>query len=75
SEDPALYASLQMGLPGMTEVHELFLSSARLWQDMVKDGDRAAFIKRMNKLRRVLEASDPEFGLAYEKMYRLGSGR
>ncbi|MFH0846603.1 MAG: prephenate dehydrogenase, partial [Chloroflexota bacterium] len=36
SEDPSLYASLQMSLPNMTEIHELFLKSAGRWRDLVK---------------------------------------
>ncbi len=75
SEDPSLYASLQMSLPNMTEIHELFLKSAELWQDIVKNSNRAGFISRMNELKQTLEQNDPDFGHAYEKMYRLAQGR
>jgi prephenate dehydrogenase len=71
SEDPELYASLQMNLPGMAEIETLFQKSAKTWGDLVKNQDRQEFVKRMSALRDKLEKDDPDFGRAYENMYRL----
>ncbi len=71
TEDPELYASIQMNLPGMGEMEELFQRSAVIWTDIVKNKDRSEFIKRMNTLKARLESTDPDFGRSYEDMYRL----
>ncbi len=71
TEDPELYASLQMNLPQITEMEELFQRSSRIWADIVKNKDSQEFIKRMNVLKDRLEESDPDFRKAYENMYRL----
>ena len=74
SEDPELYASLQMGLPDMMEVEKLFQERGKLWTDLVKNKDRQGFIKRMNALRSRFEKGNPDFGKAYENMYKIVEG-
>ncbi|MFC2035297.1 prephenate dehydrogenase [Chloroflexota bacterium] len=71
SEDPEFYASLQMNLPNMTEIEELFQRSSKTWADIVKNKDRDEFVKRMNTLKDNLEKSAPDFREAYKKMYKL----
>ena len=71
SEDPELYASLQMNLDGMAEIEELFQKSVKTWADLVKKRDRQEFVNRMSGLRDRLEKDDPDFGKAYENMYKL----
>jgi len=71
SEDPELYASLQMNLPGITETEQLFLKSTQAWTEIVENKDRPEFVTRMNTLKQRLEKLDPDFGQAYENMYRL----
>jgi len=71
SEDPEFYASLQMNLPRMTEIEELFQRSSKAWADIVKDRDSREFIRRMNTLKDRLEKSYPDFRKAYENMYKL----
>ena len=51
SEDPELYASLQMSLPSMTGIEELFQKSAKTWAELVQNKDRQEFVKRMNLLK------------------------
>ena len=70
SEDPELYASLQMNLPKSTEIHELFQRNSKTWADIVKNKDRQEFVKRMRALKDRMEKSDPDFGMAYENMYK-----
>jgi prephenate dehydrogenase len=71
SEDPELYASLQMSFPNIKEVEELFQSKTKLWAEMVKNGDNKGFVRRMSTLREKLEKTDPAFDHAYENMYRI----
>jgi len=74
SEDPELYASLQMNLPNITEMEGLFQKKARVWADLVKNKDREKFIQQMKVLRNRLEKDNPDFGKAYENMYRIVEG-
>ena len=71
TEDPELYASLQMNLPQITETEDLFLKSSKTWADIVRKKDREAFVNRMNNLKDKLEKDDPDFGKSYEAMYKL----
>ena len=71
SEDPELYASLQMSFPDISAVENLFLTKTQLWTDMVKNGDKKEFVRRMTALREKLEKTDPAFNHAYENMYRI----
>ena len=71
SEDPELYASLQMNLPGLPDFQERFQQSCREWADLVKQGDRQQFIHRMKAIRQKLEENNPDFGKAYDNMYRI----
>ncbi|MFC1909748.1 prephenate dehydrogenase [Chloroflexota bacterium] len=71
SEDPALYASLQMNLPDVADYEDLFQKSVCLWADMVKNKDLRAFTERMTAVRDKLEKGNPDFGKAYKNMYKL----
>ncbi len=71
SEEPELYASLQMNLPKITEIEQLFQQSSKTWADIVKRKDRQEFINRMTALKNKLAKSDADFGKAYENMYDL----
>lgn len=71
SEDPELYASIQMVLPDMAKTHKLFLERGLVWSDIVKNENRTEFVKRMSTLRRAFEESDAHFAEAYENMYKL----
>ncbi len=71
SEDPELYASLQMSLPHLAEFEEIFQQSSKTWADLVKNKDRQKFVERMAALKDRLERGNPDFGKAYENMYRI----
>ncbi len=71
SEDPELYASLQMNLPGLTQIEETFVRNSQTWAQMVKNGNRQGFVNRMSNLKESLEKNDPNFKQAYQNMYRL----
>jgi len=74
SEDPELYASLQVNLPGIAEIEKLFQRSARTWAEIVASKDRQKFMDGMNVLKDKLNQLDPDFGKSYEKMYRIIEG-
>ena len=74
SEDPEFYASLQMSLPGVAEIEGLFRERAGVWADLVKSKDRQEFVRQMDALRERFKESSPDFGRAYENMYRLVEG-
>jgi prephenate dehydrogenase len=71
TEDPELYASIQMNLPGMAEMEALFQKSSAIWAEIVRNKDRDGFTGRMNALKETLQNKDPEFGRSYEDMYKL----
>jgi prephenate dehydrogenase len=74
SEDPSLYASLQMNLPRLPEFQKRFQQSCRDWAELVEQKDRQQFIRKMKAIRRKLEASNPDFGKAYDNMYKIAEG-
>jgi len=74
SEDPEFYASLQMSLPNMTKIEELFQESSKTWAELVKNKDQRQFILRMNSLRDKLKKENPDLGKAYQNMYKILEG-
>jgi len=71
SEDPELYASLQLNLSGLPGFQERFQRSCQEWSDIVKQKDRQRFIHRMKAIRQKLEDNNPDFGKAYDNMYKI----
>ncbi|MBN2075838.1 MAG: prephenate dehydrogenase [Dehalococcoidales bacterium] len=71
TEDPELYASIQMNLPGLPEMEELFQKTTATWADIVKSGNRQQFIEKMDLLKEKLPEADPYFGRSYRDMYKI----
>jgi prephenate dehydrogenase len=71
TEDPELYASIQMNLPGLPEMEDLFNKITGAWADMVQKGSRKQFVERMNLLKEKLPEADPDFGRSYQDMYKI----
>lgn len=71
SEDPNLYASLQMNLPGLPSFQERFQRSCLEWTELVKQKDKQQFIRRMKTIRNKLELINPNFGKSYDNMYKI----
>lgn len=71
SEDPNLYASLQMNLPGLPGFQERFQQSCLDWSKLVKQKDKQQFICRMKNIREKLESNNPNFGKSYDNMYKI----
>jgi len=74
SEDPEFYTSLQMNLPNVAEIEKLFQRKAKTWADLVANKDSRRFARRMNELKNRLYQVNPDFGRAYEAMYKLMEG-
>ncbi len=74
SEDAEFYASLQMRLPKMTEIEELFQRSSKIWAELVENKDRPEFVRRMNALRGGFKRDNPDFGKEYQNMYEILEG-
>jgi prephenate dehydrogenase len=71
SEDPSLYAALQMNLPYTVEMEKLFQDKVNIWADVVKDRDRQHFIKHMERIRNVFAEEDTNVEEAYRDGYKL----
>jgi len=71
SEDPELYASLQMNLPNLAEIEKTFQEKAKTWADLVTSKDREGFARKMKALKARFNTINPDFGKAYEDMYKL----
>lgn len=71
SEDPRLYAAIQMAIPDMEKVEKNFQRKAREWAKLVKEADKEGFAERMTAVSRKLEKADPDFGKAYRNIYKI----
>jgi len=71
SEDPKLYASLQMNLPNLAEIERGFQEKAKTWADLVTNKDQEGFARKMEALQARFNTINPDFGKAYEDMYKL----
>ena len=74
SEDPELYASLQMNFPKVSDYENLFREKTGEWADLVAGKNRQEFAERMKALKNKLEKVAPDFVKSYEKMYRIVEG-
>ena len=74
SEEPELYASLQMNLPNMAKIENLFQRRTKEWADVVKNKDRQKFVQQMEALKDRIQKDAPDFGKAYENMYKIAEG-
>ncbi len=74
SEDPEFYTSLQMYLPNVAEIEKLFQARAKTWADLVENKDSQKFARKMSELKNRLYQVNPDFGKAYEDMYKLVEG-
>ncbi len=71
SEDPELYATLQMQLPGLSELEGTLKKNVETWADLVKRQDREGFVGRFVALKKRFAENNADFGLAYGNMYKI----
>jgi len=74
TKDADLYASLQMSLPGITDLENMFLSNAKTWIEMVKNGDKQKLIEKLHGLERDFKVENPDYDEAYTNMYKVIEG-
>ncbi len=74
SEDPELYASLQMNLPKLAEIERSFQKKVKEWVDLVERKDRQRFTEKMAALKDRFNQVNPNFSKAYEDMYKIVDG-
>jgi prephenate dehydrogenase len=71
SEDPNLYAALQMRLPRLVDIENLFQINTAKWAQFVKNHDKQSFVDSMEALKQKYAHSNTNFGQAYENMYKI----
>jgi prephenate dehydrogenase len=71
SEDPELYATLQMHLPGLEKIEEKFQANTAKWAEYVKNKDKQAFKNNMTGLKNKFAEKNSDFGQAYQNMYKI----
>jgi prephenate dehydrogenase len=71
SEDPSLYAALQMNLPFTVEMEELFQEKVKIWADVIKNRDSQQFTKHMEHIRDVFTEENTDVEEAYRDGYKL----
>ena len=71
SEDPSLYAALQMNLPFTVEMEELFQEKVKVWADVIKNRDMQQFMKHMEHIRNVFTEENTDVEEAYRDGYKL----
>lgn len=71
TEDPNLYASLQVNMPKLPGLEADFIKRATDWAELVKNGDKTGFAHRMQAIKDKLAQTEPGFEKAYQAMYHL----
>ncbi len=74
SEDPELYASIQINLPDVTRFERLFQERTGEWVKLIASKDRNEFVRRMIAMKEKLAQAAPDFDESYEKLYRIVEG-
>jgi prephenate dehydrogenase len=74
SQNPELYASLQMNLPNMTYLQKLFQRNVKVWAELVESKDKQGLIDRMKILKNNLSNVAPNFKTSYANMYKIVQG-
>ncbi len=70
-ETPDLYASLQTNLPQLGKIEDQFMAKAQEWLELIKTKDVDAIVKRMERLKSKLVATDSDYAKSYEIMYKM----
>ncbi|MCD6452796.1 MAG: prephenate dehydrogenase [Dehalococcoidales bacterium] len=71
SEDPDLYASLQVNLPDIAKIERTFQKKANTWIELVEGQDQDQLARKIQTLKDSFVTISPDFNKAYHNMYRL----
>ena len=74
SEDPEFYTALQMNLPNVAKIEELFHRNSKTWAELVENKDQRQFVNKLNTLKCKLKEDNPDFEKAYQNMYKILEG-
>jgi len=69
SEETKAYTSLQMNLPEIEKIEDLFLEKSKEWLDVVRQKDKVAFAKKMELVKAKLMKVNPDYAKSYEVMH------
>lgn len=69
SEETKAYANLQMNLPNVEKIEDLFLEKSKEWLDVVKRKDKVAFANKMELVKTKLMKINPDYSKSYEIMH------
>jgi prephenate dehydrogenase len=70
-ENPELYASLQLNLPELQKIENLFMEKAKEWLRLIKRRNSAAITRKMEQLRGRLMKATGDYARSYEIMYKM----
>ncbi|MCS7114680.1 MAG: prephenate dehydrogenase/arogenate dehydrogenase family protein [Nitrososphaerota archaeon] len=71
SEETDFSTSLQMNLPEVDKIEELFLKKAAEWLDLVKRRDRVTFAYKVEQIKNALGKASPNYLKSYEALYKM----
>jgi len=71
SEETEFYTSLQMTLPEIEKIEDLFFEKSREWLNLVRRKDRSTFANKMELVKTKLMEVNPDYAKSYEVMHRL----
>jgi len=71
SEETKSYTSLQMNLPNVEKIEDLFFEKSKEWLDVVRRKDKSAFANKMELVKTKLMKVNPYYAKSYEVMHML----
>ena len=71
TEDAELYANLQVALPHMSKIEDVFQNKVRTWRTLIEGGNKDKIHKKMHELEGEFKIINPSFSSAYENMYKV----
>ncbi|MCW4008843.1 MAG: prephenate dehydrogenase/arogenate dehydrogenase family protein [Candidatus Bathyarchaeota archaeon] len=71
AETPELFTSLQLTLPGLEQLEDVFIKKANEWLKIIKDKDQKAISRKMEQLKAKLAEKGLDYARTYELMYKM----
>lgn len=70
-EKTEFYANLQLNLPKIEQVEELFLNKSQEWLNIIKRKDKSSLINKMEHVKSKMMKANPDHTKSYETMYKM----
>jgi prephenate dehydrogenase len=70
-ENPELFASLQLSLPGLEKIESVFIKKASEWLTLIKQKNNVAIASKMKKLKAKLMKASGDYDHSYKIMYKM----